>query len=87
MALHILHNTDRFACCQAVISPQDALLLLDEAAQQLASSALLQGVPCPVFLLQGEAAMPDRLASGVTFISVDEWVNLTLAHAHNLNWS
>lgn len=87
MALHVLHNPERFATCQAILDRHDALLLMDEAAQMLASSSLLKALPCPVFLLQSDSATSEPVAAGITLITIDEWVSLTLAHRHALDWT
>ena len=86
MLLHMLHSRARLPDCLAMLSAQDALLLLDDAAK-LDESALIDA-PCPVMLLASDdehhgadSSRPFRC------IDVDEWVSLVFRSQHSLTWN
>ena len=85
MILHHLHHPSLYGQCVALLSEHDTLLLLDEAVDTAFISTLDQ-LPCAVRILKSATNRSEAETFGVQCITVDEWVDLVIAHRHSMTW-
>ena len=90
MALHLLHNPDRFMPLAATFKEGDAIILLDQALQQWADfdtrMATLLSENIYALSSECEQTMQNIALEGVKQISFDDWVKLAIEHPQQLSW-
>lgn len=86
MALHTLHDPRKaFECCKRV-NPNDAVMIMDEAAWALVSIAHLEW-PCPLYIYAEDLRITGaNAANSVTVATVGDWLQLTLDHPQHIAW-
>ena len=89
MTLHMIHSTQHFDKCRALLADADTLLVMDPSVIE-SEPERFADLPCPVCVLS-ESSTPAAYAMvqvGIARqISIADWVELTCQHPHNMVWA
>ena len=89
MTLHMIHSTQHFDKCRALLADADTLLVMDPSVIE-SEPERFADLPCPVCVLS-ESSTPLADARGevgiARQISIADWVELTCQHPHNMVWA
>jgi hypothetical protein len=89
MMLHMVHSTQHFDECRALLKASDTLLVMDPGVIE-SEPERFADLPCPVCVLS-EPSTPAADATvevGIARqISIADWVQLTCHHPHNMVWA
>lgn len=89
MMLHMVHSTQDFDECRALLEASDTLLVMDPGVIE-SEPERFADLPCPVCVLS-EPSTPAAYSTvqvGIARqISITDWVQLTCQHPHNMVWA
>ena len=89
MILHMIHSTQLFDECLALLEASDTLLVMDPSVIESEPERFVD-LPCPVCVLS-EPSTPTADATvevGIPRqISITDWVQLTCHYPHNMVWA
>ncbi len=85
MVLHMLFGQQQLRECLALINDEDTLLVMDGTVLEQTRESL-QGLPCPVVLLE-DGTQSNETYDGVTRINHCGWIELVSSHAHSMSWA
>ena len=86
MALHTLHRPKRADDCRACARSEDAVIVMDEAVWALAAIAA-NPWPCPIYVYADDMAITGNpMEPGVPIATVDDWLQLSVAHPQHIAW-
>ena len=89
MTLHMIHSTQHFDKCRALLADADTLLVMDPSVIE-SESERFADLPCPVCVLSesSTSAADAPVEVGIVRqISIADWVQLTCHHPHNMVWA
>ena len=89
MTLHMIHSTQHFDECRALLAGADTLLVMDPSVIESEPDRFAD-LPCPVCILS-ESSTPAAYSTAqvgiARQISITDWVQLTCQHPHNMVWA
>jgi hypothetical protein len=89
MTLHVIHSTQHFDECRALLADADTLLVMHSSVIE-SEPERFADLPCPVCVLS-ESSTPAADATAQAGIagqiSIADWVQLTCQHPHNMVWA
>ena len=89
MMLHMVHSTQHFDECRALLEASDTLLVMDPGVIE-GEPERFADLPCPVCVLSEHStpvADAPVEAGGAREISIADWVQLACQHPHNMVWA
>ena len=89
MTLHMIHSTQHFDACRALLAGADTLLVMDPSVIE-SEPERFADLPCPVRVLSESstiAADATKKLGIASEISIADWVQLTCQHPHNMVWA
>jgi len=89
MMLHMVHSTQHFDECRALLEASDTLLVMDPAVIESEPECFAE-LPCPVCVLSepGTPAADATVEVGIARqISIADWVQLACQHPHSMVWA
>ena len=89
MMLHMVHSTQHFDECRALLEASDTLLVMDPSVIE-SEPERFADLPCPVRVLSESSTTAADATAEVGIarqISIADWVQLTCQHPHNMVWA
>lgn len=89
MMLHMVHSTQHFDECRALLKASDTLLVMDPGVIE-SEPERFADLPCPVRVLSESSTTAADATEELGIarqISIADWVQLTCQHPHNMVWA